>query len=105
MEFFSHLTRRAFLTRAALSLPAAAVLPRLPAAAEPPAPAAHPDPEPPPPPAAHPQKVIILGAGLAGLSAAHELVSWGHDVTVLEAQTRPGGRVLTLRTPFSDGLY
>jgi len=105
MGFFSHLTRRAFLQRAALSLPAAAVLPRLAAAAEPPAPAAHPDPEPPPPPAAHPLKVIVVGGGLAGLSAAHELVSWGHDVTVLEAQTRPGGRVLTLRTPFSDGLY
>jgi monoamine oxidase len=29
----------------------------------------------------------------------------GHDVTVLEAQDRPGGRVHTLRTPFLDGLY
>jgi monoamine oxidase len=49
-------------------------------------------------------RVIIAGAGLAGLSAAFELVSAGHDVTVLEARTRPGGRVLTLREPFSDGL-
>jgi monoamine oxidase len=52
-----------------------------------------------------PRKVIVLGAGLAGLSAAYELVSWGHDVTVLEARLRPGGRVYTLRSPFSDGLY
>lgn len=51
------------------------------------------------------KKVIVIGAGLAGLSAAYELTQAGHDVTVLEAQRRPGGRVLTLREPFSDGLY
>ncbi len=52
-----------------------------------------------------PKKVIIIGAGLAGLSAAYELTQAGHDVTVLEARKRPGGRVHTLRDPFSDGLY
>ncbi len=52
-----------------------------------------------------PKKVIIIGAGLAGLSAAYELTRAGHDVTILEARTRPGGRVFTLRAPFSDGLY
>jgi len=51
------------------------------------------------------KRVIVVGAGLAGLSAAYELTQAGHDVTVLEAQMRPGGRVLTLREPFSDGLY
>jgi len=51
------------------------------------------------------QRVIIVGAGLAGLSAAYELTQAGHDVTVLEARTRPGGRVHTLRDPFPDGLY
>ncbi len=51
------------------------------------------------------KRVIVVGAGLGGLSAAYELTEAGHDVTVLEAQTRPGGRVLTLREPFSDGLY
>ncbi len=51
-----------------------------------------------------PKKVIIIGAGLAGLSAAYELTRAGHDVTILEARTRPGGRVFTLRAPFSDGL-
>jgi monoamine oxidase len=52
-----------------------------------------------------PKRVIIIGAGLAGLSAAYELTQAGHDVTVLEARTRPGGRVHTLRDPFAEGLY
>lgn len=52
-----------------------------------------------------PKRVLIVGAGLAGLSAAYELNQAGHDVTVLEARTRPGGRVHTLRDPFPDGLY
>ena len=51
------------------------------------------------------RKVLILGAGMAGLVAAYELTKLGHDVTILEARTRPGGRVHTLREPFSDGLY
>jgi monoamine oxidase len=49
--------------------------------------------------------VIILGAGLAGLAAASQLVEAGWDATILEARTRAGGRVFTLREPFSDGLY
>ncbi len=51
------------------------------------------------------KRVIVAGAGLAGLSAAYELEQAGHQVTILEAQTRAGGRVQTLREPFSDGLY
>ncbi|HZI46847.1 MAG TPA: FAD-dependent oxidoreductase [Pyrinomonadaceae bacterium] len=51
------------------------------------------------------RKVLILGAGMAGLVAAYELTKLGHDVTILEARTRPGGRVHTLREPFSDGLF
>ena len=47
----------------------------------------------------------MIGAGLAGLAAAHELLLAGHQVTVLEARHRPGGRVHTLREPFSDDLY
>jgi monoamine oxidase len=52
-----------------------------------------------------PKRVIIIGAGLAGLSAAFELTQAGHDVTILEAQTRAGGRVHTLRDEFAEGLY
>jgi monoamine oxidase len=37
--------------------------------------------------------VIVVGAGLAGLSAARDLVAAGADVVVLEARERPGGRV------------
>ena len=51
------------------------------------------------------RKVLILGAGMAGLVAAYELSKAGHDVTILEARMRPGGRVHTLREPFADGLY
>jgi monoamine oxidase len=47
----------------------------------------------------------VIGAGLAGLAAACELTQAGHDVTVLEARTRPGGRVYTLREPFAEGMY
>src|SRR5205823_6634343 len=52
-----------------------------------------------------PKKIIIIGAGMAGLSAAYELTQLGHDVNILEARSRPGGRVQTLREPFSAGLY
>jgi monoamine oxidase len=51
------------------------------------------------------KKIAILGAGMAGLVAAYELTQLGHDVTILEARMRPGGRVFTIREPFSDGLY
>ena len=51
------------------------------------------------------KNVLVLGAGLAGLSCAYELDKAGYDVTVLEARTRPGGRVRTYRDPFADGLY
>jgi monoamine oxidase len=71
------------------------------------------------PPAPSGKKVVILGAGIAGLVAAYEMRKTGWDVTVLEARDRIGGRVWTLRggdrvvqtgrpdqlCAFSDGLY
>ncbi|HJZ97650.1 MAG TPA: NAD(P)/FAD-dependent oxidoreductase [Candidatus Solibacter sp.] len=51
------------------------------------------------------QRVIVIGAGLAGLCTAYELGVQGHEVTLLEAQSRPGGRVRTLREGLAPGLY
>src|SRR5581483_7567949 len=56
-------------------------------------------------PTPRPQRIIVVGAGMAGLSAAYELKRAGHEVTVLEAQQRVGGRLQTYREPFTDGLY
>ena len=45
----------------------------------------------------HGTKVVILGAGVAGLSAAYELGKAGYDCTVLEARDRVGGRNWSIR--------
>lgn len=39
--------------------------------------------------------VLVIGAGIAGLAAAHRLKAFGFDVLVLEARNRIGGRVWT----------
>jgi monoamine oxidase len=65
------------------------------------------------------RKVVILGAGIAGLVSAYELGRAGYQVTVLEARDRIGGRVWTIRggdrieqtgrpdqrASFDNGLY
>ena len=63
-------------------------------------------------------RVLILGAGIAGLTLAYELRKVGYDCRVLEARARPGGRVFTVRrgtvseedgpsqtAAFDEGLY
>lgn len=55
-------------------------------------------------PVQNPKRVIVVGAGLAGLVAAYELEKLGHIVTVLEAEpSHVGGRVRTKR--FAGGAY
>lgn len=49
------------------------------------------------------KKVAVLGAGMAGLTAALELSELGHNVVIYEANDRVGGRAWTHR--FSDGEY
>jgi monoamine oxidase len=51
------------------------------------------------------RRVVVIGAGLSGLTAALDLRDSGWDVVVIEARRRVGGRVHTLYSPFSDGLH
>lgn len=52
-----------------------------------------------------PAQVLVIGAGMAGLAAARELEATGHRVDILEARDRSGGRVHTLRDPFTGDLH
>jgi monoamine oxidase len=45
------------------------------------------------------ESIIVIGAGAAGLMAAHELSKKGRQVTILEASNRLGGRIHTLVDP------
>jgi uncharacterized protein with NAD-binding domain and iron-sulfur cluster len=49
-------------------------------------------------------KVVVLGGGVAGLSAAHELIERGFDVEVYEALPIPGGKARSLAVPGSGTL-
>ena len=52
-------------------------------------------------------KVVVAGAGIAGLVSAYELRALGYDVTLLESRKRPGGRNYSVRggdtVTFLDG--
>lgn len=47
------------------------------------------------------RKIIVIGSGFAGLSAATHLAAKGHEVKILEKNDRPGGRA---RSFFVDGF-
>jgi monoamine oxidase len=47
--------------------------------------------------------VLVVGAGIAGLTAAHRLRQAGVPVRLIEAQERVGGRMYSLRDHFADG--
>lgn len=49
------------------------------------------------------QSIAIIGGGIAGLISAYELSQLNHQVTILEADSRLGGRIKTHY--FSDGTY
>lgn len=46
--------------------------------------------------------VLVAGGGLAGLTAARDLIAMGASVTVIDARDRVGGRVWTIREGFAD---
>jgi monoamine oxidase len=50
-------------------------------------------------------RVVVVGAGFAGMRCALRLRAQGADVVVLEGGHRPGGRVRTMSDPFIDGQY
>nr|A6MFL0.1 RecName: Full=L-amino-acid oxidase; Short=DvLAAO; Short=LAO; Flags: Precursor [Demansia vestigiata]ABK63550.1 L-amino acid oxidase precursor [Demansia vestigiata] len=52
----------------------------------------------------NPKRVVVVGAGMAGLSAAYVLAGAGHNVMLLEASERVGGRVNTYRNE-QEGWY
>ncbi|MBC9249368.1 monoamine oxidase [Pseudomonas alcaligenes] len=51
-----------------------------------------------------PGRVIVIGAGLAGLRCAHRLKQYGYGCTLYEGNTRIGGRAFTTRDFFDDGM-
>jgi monoamine oxidase len=53
-----------------------------------------------------PKKIIVIGAGIAGLAACNRLIELGFDTEILEARNRCGGRIstdYTFGTPFGCG--
>ncbi len=48
------------------------------------------------------RRIAIIGAGFAGLSAAWDLAKAGHEVSIFEASTEPGGLASGFKEPHWD---
>ncbi|MBH0175727.1 flavin monoamine oxidase family protein [Fictibacillus sp. 23RED33] len=53
----------------------------------------------------NPKTILIVGSGMTGLVAGSLLKHAGHNVIILEADQRIGGRIYTVRQPFTSGNY
>ncbi len=53
-------------------------------------------------PAKVPRHIAIVGAGVAGIACARTLVQAGHQVSVFEQHTEPGGRTRSVDSPFGS---
>ncbi len=53
----------------------------------------------------NPKTILIAGAGISGLVAASLLKEAGYHVIIIEGNNRVGGRIFTIRYPFTDGNY
>ena len=51
------------------------------------------------------KKVIVIGAGFSGLSAATHLSAKGFEVTILEKNTIPGGRARLFQASITEGVF
>ena len=47
-------------------------------------------------------KIVVIGAGLAGMAAARKLQQAGAEVEIYEASDRVAGRACTIRKPGTD---
>ena len=50
------------------------------------------------------KKIVVVGAGMAGLNAAYQLKKLGLHATIYEATNRPGGRMYTMKNYFGKNI-
>ncbi len=50
-------------------------------------------------------KIVIIGAGIAGLNALHSFKKKGYDATIYESSNRIGGRMFTVQNAMGDGTW